>query len=56
MDNIKNIVLEVEKLKEKQNFSKAIKLLEENIIKYNSDYRLYEELADIYLFKGDLAK
>jgi len=51
MNTIKNIIVEVEKLKENQNFSAAIRLLESNIVNYSSDYRLYEELADIYLYK-----
>lgn len=56
MNTIKNIIVEVEKLKENQNFSAAIRLLESNIVNYSSDYRLYEELADIYLYKWELEK
>ncbi|MDR1988549.1 MAG: hypothetical protein LBQ24_07730 [Candidatus Peribacteria bacterium] len=51
MDQIKQIIIEVENLKLEQNFSKAIELIEKNLISYNSDYRLYEELADIYIYK-----
>ena len=46
---MKDIILEIESLKENQRYSDAIVLLEENIVKNSSDYRLYEELADIYL-------
>ena len=53
---MKDIILEIESLKENQRYSDAIILLEENIIKNSSDYRLYEELADIYLYKGELEK
>lgn len=56
MDKIKQIILEVEKLKSEQKFSKAVLLLEKNLVTYNWDYRLYEELADIYLYKWELAK
>ena len=56
MDKIKNIIIEIEKLKTEQKFSKAIELIEKNIILYNWDYRLYEELADIYLYKWELSK
>lgn len=56
MDKIKNIIIEIEKLKTEQKFSKAIELIERNIILYNWDYRLYEELADIYLYKWELSK
>lgn len=56
MDEVKNLILQVEKLKANQQYSDAIVLLEEKIAKYNNDYRLYEELADIYLYKGELDK
>ena len=56
MDNVKNLILKIEDLKSNQDFNKAIKILEENIIKYGWDYRLYEELADIYLYKWELKK
>jgi hypothetical protein len=51
MDKIKDIIISIEKLKTEQKFNKAIKVLEDSLINYNSDYRLYEELADIYLYK-----
>ena len=56
MDTIKDLIIKVESLKSNQNFNEATKLLEKNIVKYNSDYRLYEELADIYLYKWELKK
>jgi hypothetical protein len=51
MDKIKEVVVQVESLKSEQKFNDAIKLLETSLTRYNSDYRLYEELADIYLYK-----
>ena len=56
MDKIKQIISEVENLKSNQKFNQAIKTLEENIMRYNSDYRLYEELSDIYLYQWELKK
>jgi tetratricopeptide (TPR) repeat protein len=56
MNKITDIVVEIEKLKADQKFGAAIELLEKSIIEYNTDYRLYEELSDIYLFKGELDK
>ena len=56
MDKIKEIILNIESLKTEQKFSDATKILETALTKYNSDYRLYEELADIYLYKGELEK
>ncbi|MBT3729370.1 hypothetical protein HOF65_04270 [bacterium] len=51
MDKIKEIVLQIESLKSEQKYSNAIAILENAISTYNGDYRLYEELADIYLYK-----
>lgn len=48
-DSIDQIILEVETLKFKWEISKAITILENNIINYNDDYRFFEELGDIYL-------
>jgi len=56
MDKIKEVVVQVEWLKSEQKFNDAIKLLETSLTRYNSDYRLYEELADIYLYKWELDK
>jgi hypothetical protein len=35
MDKVKDIILEVEKLKLEQKFSKAIEIIEKNLINYN---------------------
>lgn len=56
MDLIKQTILEIEKLKSEQKFTLAIDLVQNSLIKYSSDYRLYEELADIYLYKWELDK
>lgn len=56
MDKIRELILNIEKLKQEQRYKEAISLVEESLVKYNFDYRLYEELADIYLFKWELEK
>ena len=56
MDKIKDIILQIESLKSDQKFNDAIKILDKALISYNWDYRLYEELADIYLYKWELNK
>lgn len=56
MDQIKDIINKSEKLKSEKNFDEAISMLENAIIKYNTEYRLYEEIADIYLYKWNIVK
>lgn len=56
MDEIRNIILQVEDLKAQKNFKKAISQLQKALVKYSDDYRLYEELADIYLYISDFNK
>ena len=56
MNHIKDIITQVENFKLSQQFDDAISLLQTSIVKYNSDYHLYEELADIYLYQGKLDK
>jgi len=56
MDKIQDILMQSEKLKSEQKFDEATQILEQAIIKYNSEYRLYEELADIHLYEWELKK
>jgi len=56
IDAIKQIIIEVERLKENNEYPKAISVLEKSIIKYSDDYRLFEELADIYIYQQDSEK
>jgi hypothetical protein len=49
-DILRPIIIEIENLKQKNEHKKAIELIKKTIIKYNDDYRLYEELADAYLY------
>jgi len=53
---IKEIINKIEKLKNNKNFDEAIKLAQNTLITNQNDYRLYEELADIYLYLNKLTK
>jgi len=56
MDEIRNLVKEIENLKSHKQFDKAIKILEKALLKKSDDYRIYEELADIYLYQSKMQK
>jgi tetratricopeptide (TPR) repeat protein len=56
MDEIRDIILRVEALKDTKKFSEAIALLQKALFKYSDDYRLYEEMADIYVYMNDPQK
>ena len=56
MDAVRTLIQEVELLKSKKEFSKAIDLLQNALSKNSDDYRIYEEIADIYLYEGKMAK
>ncbi len=56
MDEVRNIIIQVETLKSQKKFSEAISQLQKALVKYSDDYRLYEELADIYLYMSDNKK
>ncbi len=56
MDKIELIIEEVTKIKSSWKYEQAIKFVEEMLVKFNNDYRLYEEIADIYLSMSDRKK
>jgi hypothetical protein len=56
MDKIKDVILQIEVLKAEQKFEQCKEVLEKAILDYSTDYRLYEELADVYLYRGELDK
>ncbi len=56
IDSIKQIIIEVENLKEAEKYNEAISLIEKSIISYSDDYRLFEELADIYISQQEIEK
>ncbi len=54
MDIIRELIIKVENLKQWKNFKEALKILKDATIKYSDDYRIYEEIADIYLYEWNL--
>lgn len=56
MDETRNIILQVEDLKSQKKFKDAIVKVQTALTKYSDDYRLYEELADIYMYISDFQK
>lgn len=56
LDEIRNLLLQVEELKVQKKFQESIDILQKAMVRYGDDYRLYEELADIYLYLGDHPK
>jgi Tfp pilus assembly protein PilF len=46
----------IETLKHQNNYIQARDTALQALTKYTDDYRLYEELADIYLFENNLEK
>ncbi len=51
-----NYIMEIETLKNSWKYKEAIAKTQEYLVKYTDDYRLYEELADIYIFMWNLKK
>jgi hypothetical protein len=51
MDGIQGIIIKIEELKQLKKFDDAVAIIQSSISKYSEDYRLYEELADIYLYR-----
>ncbi len=56
MDGIQNIIVRIEELKQLKKFDDAVAIIQTSISKYSEDYRLYEELADIYLYRWEFDK
>ncbi len=53
---IESVIEQIENLKQENNYPKARQVALEALKTHTDDYRLYEELADIYLFENDLEK
>ena len=51
MDSVRTLIQEIEKLKSNKEFKKAMDILQKSLAKFNDDYRIYEEIADIYLYE-----
>ncbi len=54
--NIEQIIEAIETQKGMNNYPEAEKMVLEGLKKHTDDYRLYEELADIYLFQNNLVQ
>jgi tetratricopeptide (TPR) repeat protein len=53
---IENIIESIEDLKHQNRYQDARETALQALMRYTDDYRLYEELADIYLFENNLEK
>lgn len=53
---IESIIEEIEMLKQANEYGQARDIALQALSKHTDDYRLYEELADIYLFENNLDK
>jgi hypothetical protein len=51
MDVVKDLIIKVENLKQNKKFKEALEILKGVTMKYSDDYRIYEEIADIYLYE-----
>lgn len=51
-----DIILNIEELKGKNQYGKARQTALQALTQYTDDYRIYEELADIYIFEENLDK
>jgi Tfp pilus assembly protein PilF len=54
--SIDHIIENIEQLKQKNQYIEARMIALEALTRHTDDYRLYEELADIYLFENNLDK
>lgn len=56
ISNLEHIIDTIENLKQEGDYPAAQSMALEALKNYTDDYRLYEELADIYLFENNLEK
>jgi tetratricopeptide (TPR) repeat protein len=55
-DGLIPFIDQIETCKSQGNYREAKEIVDRLLLDYTDDYRLYEELCDIYLFLGDHAK
>ncbi len=55
-DSLMPVIMEVESLKEQHKFDEALEILESNVAKHSDDYRIFEEIWDIYIYMAQLDK
>jgi tetratricopeptide (TPR) repeat protein len=51
-----DIILDIEEYKSSNQYGKARQTALQALTQYTDDYRIYEELADIYIFEENLDK
>ena len=56
MDIVKQNIVEIELLKAQDRFDEALVALEKLAVKHWDDYRIYEEISDIYMFLWEYKK
>lgn len=56
MDSVRNIIVQVENLKQEKKFEEAVGIIQVALVASPNDYRLYEELADIYLYRNNMER
>ena len=49
-DPIRKAIIDIEDLKMEKRFDEALKILKKMVLTNSDDYRIYEEIADIYLY------
>ncbi len=55
-DGLIHYIDQIETLKAQGKYQESKEIVERLLRDYTDDYRLYEELCDIYLFLGDMVK
>lgn len=53
---LESVIETIEALKHENKYHEARDIALQALTRYTDDYRLYEELADIYLFENNLEK
>jgi hypothetical protein len=53
---IEDIINAIEEFKSESKYTEARETALQALVKYTDDYRIYEELADIYIFEENLDK
>lgn len=55
-DQVTTHIHEIEALKQQERYKEALEKIQKLLYQFTDDYRLYEEMADIYLYEGDMKK
>jgi len=55
-DQVTTHIHEIEALKQQERYPEALQKIQKLLFQFTDDYRLYEEMADIYLYEGETGK